>query len=250
MGCLEWKIRQPWEELVMPVVLRAVFSALLGLGLVAPAAWAAPTASPPRWQAVQPPAKNPVLILPGFLMPEITYEPLKAALLREGHPEVTILQGWPWFASIPTYAAQAHREASAALARTGARRIELVCHSMGGLVGRYLIQRLGYADRVAHYVCFGTPHQGTLLGRVGGWCARSAEQMRPGSRFLKRLNAGQARPPGVTYVAMQAAIDEIVWPQTSALLAGARNTEIPSTFHIGGVLSPSYIRAVVQALEE
>lgn len=221
-------------------------SALIGvwISLIAVCSAPAPASADPGAAA---PAKNPVLILPGFLMPEFSYDPLRRALLRAGYTDVTVLQGWPWFASIQTYAARARQEADRARARTGARKVDLVCHSMGGLVGRYLIQRLGYQARVQHYVSFGTPHHGTQLGRAASWYARSAEQMQPGSRFLKRLNA-EDRPEGIRFVAMQADFDEIVWPQTSAVLPGARNARIPDTLHVGGVLTDQFIEATIEAL--
>src|SRR5262249_53509313 len=59
---------------------------------------------------------------------------------------------------------------------------DLVAFSMGGLVGRYYLQRLGGAARVRRFVSISSPHRGTLtayLRRNAG-----ARQMRPGSAFL------------------------------------------------------------------
>ena len=49
------------------------------------------------------------------------------------------------------------------LAQTGASKVNLIGHSMGGLDARYLISTLGYGDRVATLTTLGTPHQGTLI---------------------------------------------------------------------------------------
>ena len=42
----------------------------------------------------------------------------------------------------------------------GARKVNIIAHSQGGLDARYLISRLGYADRVASLTTVATPHGG------------------------------------------------------------------------------------------
>lgn len=49
----------------------------------------------------------------------------------------------------------------AALAETGADKVNVIAHSKGGLEARYLISCLGYADRVASLTTFCTPHHGS-----------------------------------------------------------------------------------------
>lgn len=52
-------------------------------------------------------------------------------------------------------------------------KLNLIGHSMGGLDARYLISKLGFADRIASLTTIGTPHHGTpladlALAPVGG----------------------------------------------------------------------------------
>jgi pimeloyl-ACP methyl ester carboxylesterase len=194
--------------------------------------------------------RNPVLILPGFLMPEFTYEPLRQSLLQAGYTDVTILQGWPWCRSILEYSTEAQAEVDRALLRTGASQVELVCHSMGGLVGRHLMQTLGYETRVAHYVSFGTPHHGTLIGPLASWYARSAEEMTPNSPFHTALNVAEGQPTAVKLTSLSAAVDEIVYPRESVVLAGASNAEVPWSPHIGGIFYPELARLTIEALAQ
>ncbi len=51
----------------------------------------------------------------------------------------------------------------AVLAETGAARVHLVAHSMGGLDARYLVSAMGWHDRVATLTTVATPHHGTVL---------------------------------------------------------------------------------------
>ena len=50
-----------------------------------------------------------------------------------------------------------------ALAETGARKVHIIGHSMGGLDARHMIIDKGMADSVASLTTIGTPHLGTIL---------------------------------------------------------------------------------------
>ena len=50
-----------------------------------------------------------------------------------------------------------------ALVQTGASKVHIIAHSMGGLDSRRMIVDLGMADKVASLTTIGTPHRGTIL---------------------------------------------------------------------------------------
>jgi triacylglycerol lipase len=52
------------------------------------------------------------------------------------------------------------------LAETGAKKVNIVAHSMGGLDAREVITTLGYGDRVASLTTISTPHQGSRIADV------------------------------------------------------------------------------------
>ncbi|MBO6577122.1 MAG: alpha/beta fold hydrolase [Rhodothermales bacterium] len=52
------------------------------------------------------------------------------------------------------------------LTETGADKVNLIAHSMGGLDARYLISRLGYHDRVASLLTIAAPHRGSALADI------------------------------------------------------------------------------------
>ncbi|MEA5534209.1 esterase/lipase family protein [Crocosphaera sp. XPORK-15E] len=64
--------------------------------------------------------------------------------------------------------------------------LDLIGFSMGGIITRYYLQRLGGIDRVHRYISISAPNNGTLtayaLSRPG------IKQMRPNSQFLQDLN--------------------------------------------------------------
>jgi triacylglycerol esterase/lipase EstA (alpha/beta hydrolase family) len=101
---------------------------------------------------------------------------------------------------------------------TGAERIAVVAHSMGGLALREYLTTTPQ-PRVHTAIFVGTPHYGTWMAYLA-WGAGGAE-MRPRSEFLRALNA-RALPPSVRAHCISTAVDTRVVPGSSALLAGTQ----------------------------
>ena len=83
--------------------------------------------------------------------------------------------------AIADSAAELKAELERVLAETGAEKVNIVAHSKGGLDSRYVISKLGMADRVASLTTINTPHRGcqfadALLGSLPGWLIRFAEK--------------------------------------------------------------------------
>jgi triacylglycerol lipase len=60
-------------------------------------------------------------------------------------------------------ASQLRDRVNEALAATGAEKVHIIAHSMGGLDARHMIVDKGMAERVASLTTIGTPHLGTVL---------------------------------------------------------------------------------------
>ena len=92
--------------------------------------------------------------------------------------------------------------------------MHLVAHSLGGLVARYYVQRLGGDARVHTLVTLGTPHSGTQAARLGPPYAVLG-QLRPGSELLTEL--AEASPGCRTrVVCVWSDLDQMVVPQHNA----------------------------------
>lgn len=100
----------------------------------------------------------------------------------------------------------------------GPRLIDLVGHSMGGLVATYLLKCLDQGRRIRRVVTLGTPHAGVPLARFPGpaWLCTSVRQMRPGSAFLTLL-ARLPLPEGSQMVSVAGGCDRLVPPEATQL---------------------------------
>jgi triacylglycerol lipase len=138
----------------------------------------------------------------------------------------------PIYCSIDDFTAPLARRIDAVLAETGAERLILVGHSMGGLVARAYLQRHGEA-RVAGLVTLGTPHQGSGLAHLG--YGLNARQMRPGSPWLEAL----AKPgPGLATVVIYSPHDNFVMPQANLRLPAAVDRPLDGIGHLAMLFSP------------
>lgn len=114
--------------------------------------------------------RHPVVLLHGLLgFDELTMGPARVAYFRgltdriqKVGAEVHRLRV-PRTAAVPVRAEQLARR----IEELGAKRVNLVAHSMGGLDARFAIARLGLHERVASLVTIGTPHRGTPLADLG-----------------------------------------------------------------------------------
>lgn len=173
----------------------------------------------------------PVLLVPGWGDGPGNLEPLRRRFLEAGwspdRVEVVDFED-------PVGSNRAHaREIAAAvvevLRRTGADRVDVVAHSMGGLGLRYHL--LGGDSRVRRVVFLGTPHRGTVTAFLA-W-GEGGREMEPGSDFLLHLNGELFPLRDVSVLTVRTPIDLRILPNESAVLPGAVNREICCPTHEG-----------------
>lgn len=117
-------------------------------------------------------------------------------------------------------------------AATGATKVDIITHSMGGLSSRYYIKNLGGAANVDDWVSLAGPNHGTTWA-YGCFFFSPCNQMIPGSGFLNQLNSGDETPGAVRYGTWWSSCDELINPDTSTILSGATNTNVGCLSHSG-----------------
>ncbi|MBS44066.1 MAG: lipase [Nocardioides sp.] len=162
-------------------------------------------------------------------------ERLALAVRDEGYCVYALDYGNRGTQRIQRSARQLRQYVDRVLAATGARKVSLVGHSQGGMMPRYYIKNLGGRRVVDDLVGLAPSNHGTALTAgelnpfallVGVPCPACTQQG-TGSRFLRRLNAGDETPGRVSYTQVTTRYDEVVVPHRSGYLArGPRTTNL------------------------
>ena len=229
---------------------------LLGAEFIATllvSSWHMVRPGPVRWPpagaaATAGPAAPPVLLVHGYGCNRGYWRPLSRRLAQAGIVH-RALDLEPAVASIdmlvPQLAAAIER-----LCPEPGDRVILVAHSMGGLVGRAYLRTFG-AARVVRLITLATPHHGTVLARFGpGASARQMGRAGAGrqaapSAWLAALAGAETAQQRALVTSLFSHHDNIVAPQTSAWLEGARNIAFGGLGHVSMGRAPQVLRCVV-----
>ena len=194
-------------------------------------------------------ASPPVLIIHGFLGTRGSMYMLERRLVQDGFVCVSFNLGTLNVRDIRRSAFLIHRKIERILAQTPSQRIDIIGHSMGGLIGLYYVKKLGGSARVRKLIMLGTPVRGTWIALAGvltlGLWSTSSWQLLPRSRFLDELAQGPM-PPGVEVTTIAAARDWVV-PLPTTRLTGASAATVPLG-HSSLVLSEDVYRRIIHTL--
>jgi triacylglycerol lipase len=164
-----------------------------------------------------PTAQLPVVLVHGIWNTAAIFRPLKAHLERQGWT-VFVLSMKPNNGDAPLEVL-AQQVAAFVHQSLGAQQpFHLVGFSMGGLIARYYVQRLGGLAQVQRFVTISTPHRGTWLGLFSH--RRGIRQMRPGSPFLNALNQDIYQLNSIEFSSLWTPFDLLILPPWSSDLAG------------------------------
>jgi pimeloyl-ACP methyl ester carboxylesterase len=135
----------------------------------------------------------------------------------------------PVYAGIDDYAAGLASRTEDICRATGTQNIVIVAHSMGGLAARACLRARG-GSRIARLVTLGTPHHGTRTAALGQ--GLNARQMEPGSAWLADLARDERSLPAVPVTSIYSGDDNVIVPQESSVLDGAKNVRVSGIGHV------------------
>ncbi|MDZ8138707.1 MAG: triacylglycerol lipase [Nostoc sp. DedQUE04] len=124
------------------------------------------------------------------------------------------------------------------------QRLDLIGFSMGGIVSRYYVQRLGGINRVQRFITIASPHYGTVVAY--GSRRPGCLQMRPDSIFLKDLNSDAVMLGQLDFTSIWTPYDLMIVPANSSQMPVGSQVIVPVTLH-PWMLTDSRSLAVVTA---
>jgi triacylglycerol lipase len=125
-------------------------------------------------------------------------------------------------------------------------QFDLVGFSMGGIVARYYVQRLGGIKRVRRLITIAAPHHGTYVAYAAGTVG--SKQMRPGSSFLRALNSDAALLEQVRVTSIWTPFDLMIAPASNSRLGLGQEFRIPVGMHPWMLTSQRVLRLVEKLL--
>jgi pimeloyl-ACP methyl ester carboxylesterase len=118
------------------------------------------------------------------------------------------------------------------------KEVDIVAHSMGGLIAFYYISQLGGHRLIKRLVTLGTPFRGTWSALFGimafGWFSRGIWQLHPQSEFIDEVSQ-ITKSSLKTEIFSIAAKNDSLAPPESCFLHGAINRVLPLT-HSGLIM--------------
>jgi pimeloyl-ACP methyl ester carboxylesterase len=123
--------------------------------------------------------------------------------------------------------------------------VDLIGHSMGGIVARYYVCLGAGAQRVRNLITLGSPHNGTDVSLFGIGAAK--KELSPGSALIERLRATPL-PRTTAATAIWSLGDALVWSAHQAHLPGGDEIVYDDLGHMGLLASRRVAGDVISIL--
>ncbi|WP_427383709.1 esterase/lipase family protein [Janibacter sp. G56] len=194
-------------------------------------------------------AGTPILLLHGMIDNHSIFTLLRRGLRRRGFGQLHVMNYSIFTADVRVAAARLAHEVERVCAETGYERIHIVGHSLGGLIARYYVTRLGGDERVHTVVTLGTPHNGTYAAHL--LPTSIGRQMRPGSPLLREL--AQPVPSCATrFISYWSDLDEAIIPAQYAQLRhddlNVTNVDLSGVGHLSLPILPAVVSGISTSL--
>ncbi|WP_329118407.1 esterase/lipase family protein [Streptomyces sp. NBC_01465] len=197
------------------------------------------------------PDRPPVVLLHGFVDNRSVFVLLRRSLARHGWRRIEALNYSPLTCDIRVAAELLARHVEEICARTGHQQVDVVGHSLGGLIARYYVQRLGGDTRVRTLVTLGTPHSGTHVAQLMS-AHPIVRQMLPGSSVIEELRK-PAEGCCTRFVSFWSDLDHLMAPVESACVQHpdliVQNVRVSGIGHLALPVHPAVAAGIRQALE-
>ncbi len=204
-------------------------------------------------------ARKPVLLIHGFAMPRQCMAVMEDWLRDQGYEVFAFRLGPANFLGVDKAARIIGMKLRHLSRAYGMRKIAIVGHSLGGIVGRAFIS-LRRGDRIAHtLITLASPHQGHPAGRLWRrspvhWFTQVPHDLAPDSDVMKLLRLNPI-PPHVYAVSMFSDGDRICPAPICTLDIPEGSNHLTNIFikdmnHVDFLLDPEVCKLVRQHLEE
>ena len=196
-------------------------------------------------------AGTPILLLHGLVDNRSIFTVLRRALRRRGFGRIWTMNYHVMTHDVRVAAQRLAATIEAVCEQTGYERIHVIGHSMGGIIARYYVQRMGGDARVHTLVTLGSPHGGTRAAHLlpRGVC----RQLTPRSDVIAEL-AKPAAGCRTRFVSFWSDLDGLISPKASARIdhpdLTARNVFVRGVGHMSLPIDGRVTREIAATLAQ
>jgi pimeloyl-ACP methyl ester carboxylesterase len=187
---------------------------------------------------------RPIIVLHGYAMNRANFVVLARRLAAAGLGPIYGFEYWT-LGRVAAGARQLGWFVDQVREATGAAEVDLVGHSMGGVVARYYVA-FGDGDaKVRNLVTLGSPHAGTDVSAVG--IGHASRELIVGSQLVQRLGSSPA-PSHAKLVTILSEADVLVPAAAQPPIVGAERIVYPDLGHVALLGSRRVARDIVERL--
>lgn len=194
-------------------------------------------------------AGTPIIMVHGIIDNHSIFTVLRRGLARRGFGRIMTLNYSPFSGDVRRVSQRLAMLVESVCRETGYERVHIIGHSMGGVVSRYYVQRMGGDARVDTLVTLGSPHGGTTAARL--MPHSMARQLRPGSDLIRELDEPA---PGcqTRVIAIWSDLDQVITPKRNARIVhpdlAARNVFVRGVGHMSLPVDGRVVHEICTAL--
>ena len=193
-------------------------------------------------------ATTPIVLVHGIVDNRTIFAMLRRGLRRRGYKCIRTFSYGPHMSDVRSASRGLGEYIERLCEQTGADKVHLVGHSLGGLIARYYVQS-GGSVRVDTVITLGTPHQGTLAA----WIVphHFVRQLRPDSEVIAEL-AAPAPDCTTRFIAFYSDHDQLIIPADHARIEhpdlDAENVLVRGVGHLSLPISGRIVHQICTTL--
>ncbi len=200
------------------------------------------------------PNKRPILLVHGIIHNPSAFIQLRRKMIQIGWKNIFTVNYATRHGQVGKMVDQLSRRVDEILSTTHSDQIDIVAHSLGGLVARYYMAAGEGRGKVRKLITLGSPHKGTFLSPLLRTMTLGSlhRDLRAESSFIRSLNDASL-PRETEVVSIYSKFDWTVWPSSNCVADGLpsrsfRNIEVNSVGHMGLLYSPEVLNQVMKNL--
>lgn len=187
---------------------------------------------------------RPIIAVHGYAMSRTCFRALASRLAGAGLGPVFGFEYWS-LGSVASSARRLGAYVEQVCRHTSSPAVDMIGHSLGGVVGRFYVTLGGGSPRVRHLITIGSPHNGAPAARFG--VGRPRTELIVDGALFRRLRAAPL-PANTEITVIWSRADGLVPSAHVARIDGVEDVCFESIGHLAMLVDPRVAAAVIERM--